>query len=118
MTEDPHVRRRGVIALDQGACTSCMICVRECPVWCITLEAHQESVEQEGARRPKVVNVLDRFDIDYSACMFCGICVESCPHDALFWAPTLVPAEPRAELSHDRVRLEEWLQDVPGEEEK
>ena len=28
-------RARGVIALDQEACTSCMLCARQCPDWCI-----------------------------------------------------------------------------------
>lgn len=84
-------RNRGVIALDKGACTSCMVCVRECPTWCITLVAHQEKVEEVG-RRPKVENFLDKFEIDYSLCMYCSICVDSCPHDALFWASTNTPA--------------------------
>ena len=78
--------KRGELALDAGACTSCMICVRECPNWCITLDAHQEEQDQ-GGRRPIKVNVLDRFEVDYGLCMFCGICVDACPHDALFWAP-------------------------------
>lgn len=99
-------RNRGVIALDQAACTSCMVCVRECPTWCITLKAHQEVTEQQG-RRPKVENVLDEFTIDYSLCMYCSICVDSCPHDALFWAPTPTPADEH--LVHDQGKLGEWL---------
>ena len=31
-------RARGVIALDQEACTSCMLCARQCPDWCINIE--------------------------------------------------------------------------------
>lgn len=104
-------RTRGVIALHQQACTSCMLCVRECPTWCITLEAHQEQVSEEGARRPRVVNVLDRFDINFASCMYCGICVEACPHDALFWAPEATPAGPH--LVQDRHELGEWLPLVP-----
>lgn len=102
-----HDRNRGVIALDAQACTSCMLCVRECPTWCITLEAHQEQVAEEGARRPRVINVLDRFEINFAQCMYCGICVEACPHDALFWAAQPTPAE--ALLVHDREKLGEWL---------
>ena len=81
------------IALIPEACTSCMICVRECPTWCIGLSAHQEQVSEEGARRPRTVAVLDAFTIDFGLCMFCGICVEVCPFDALEWAPGQAPLQ-------------------------
>ena len=35
-------RTRGVIALDSEACTSCMLCARSCPDWCIYIEGHKE----------------------------------------------------------------------------
>ena len=62
-----------------------MLCVRECPAWCINLDSHTVEVTEEGARRPKKVNVLDSFDIDYSLCMYCGVCIDVCPFDALAW---------------------------------
>ena len=77
----------GVIALTASACTSCMICVRECPAWCIELESHDEEVTEPGARRPRTVSVLDAFTIDFGLCMYCGICVDLCPFDALAWQP-------------------------------
>lgn len=78
------------IVLDRVACTSCDICVRECPTWCIRLDSHQEIVTAPGAR-PRTVNILDQFTIDYALCMFCGICIDECPFDALSWSDQLVP---------------------------
>ncbi len=86
----------GRIGLAAGRCTSCMLCVRECPSWCITLESHQELVSEPGARRPRTVNVLDAFTIDWGLCMFCGICVDVCPFDALQWRPGTVEPTARA----------------------
>lgn len=77
---------RDAIGLDPGACTSCLLCVRECPAWCIELASHPEQVSEPGARRPRTVNVLDAFSIDFGLCMFCGICIEVCPCDALAWS--------------------------------
>lgn len=105
----PPPAARGVIGLDAAACTSCMLCVRECPDWCIELESHQEQVSEPGARRPRTVNVLDRFAIDWARCMYCGICVEVCPFDALAWSPEhrYAGAAP-GDLVHDTARLGGW----------
>ncbi len=81
------------IALIPAACTSCMICVRECPTWCIHLESHPEPVPglPAGARE-RTHNVLDAFSIDYGLCLLCGICIEECPFDALEWSAAPPPA--------------------------
>ena len=92
-TSAVHSQARGTIILDAPACTSCMLCVRECPVWCIELTSHTEPVDEPGARRPRSVAVLDSFTIDWGLCMFCGICVEVCPFDALAWSSALQPSE-------------------------
>lgn len=79
---------RGSLSLDADACTSCMLCVRECPAWCITLEARKEvdeSATPANDRKARSKHVLESFDVDYGLCMFCGVCVEVCPFDALSW---------------------------------
>ena len=92
MTEVPP-RRRGAIALEPEKCTSCMICVRECPVWCIELSAVKQHDPNAGPRGRSVLELVD-FRIDFGICMDCGICVDVCPTDALSWvteplAPTV-----------------------------
>lgn len=91
--------RHGSISLHPASCTSCMLCVRECPDWCIALDAHSEvDTEAPGysnARRPAMTKVLDTFTIDFGKCMWCGVCVDVCPFDALFWSnepPTAIVA--------------------------
>ena len=95
--------RHGDITLIPDACTSCMLCVKECPTWCISIESHTEQVSEPGARRPRAVAVLDAFTIDMGLCMFCGICVEVCPFDALEWVSKHAPA------TSDRQALSEPL---------
>ncbi len=91
------------IQLDWAACTSCDLCVKQCPDACITIEAHTEQVSEEGARRPRTIAVLDQFTIDWASCMFCGICIEVCPFDALAWSDTPI------EASNSRVGLQRHL---------
>jgi NADH-quinone oxidoreductase subunit I len=106
-------RSRGVIALKQENCTVCWKCSRECPDWCIYIEAHKETHEPAGGGRGRSVKVLDRFAIDYALCMYCGICVEVCPFDALFWAPDFEYAEYSiTDLLHEKDKLEEWTYKV------
>ncbi len=79
--------RHGSIRLIEPACTSCMVCARECPSWCIRIDSHTEPArDPTPGSRERTRNVLDRFAIDWSLCMYCGICVEECPFDALEWA--------------------------------
>ena len=115
----PHVkpslppRTRSVIALKQENCTVCYKCSRECPDWCIYIDAHKESHEPAGGGRARSAKILDRFAIDFALCMYCGICVEVCPFDALFWSPEFEYAEyDIKELTHEMDRLEEWTYTV------
>ena len=106
-------RTRGVIALKQENCTVCYKCSRECPDWCIYIDAHKESHDPAGGGRARSAKILDRFAIDYALCMYCGICVEVCPFDALFWSPEFEYAEyDIKEMVHERERLEEWTYTV------
>lgn len=100
------------IALIADKCTSCMLCVRECPAWCIHLDSHTEEVSEPGARRPRKVNVLDSFEIDYSLCMYCGICVDVCPFDALEWD------EHRSLTAADRNSLQLGIAELTISDEK
>jgi formate hydrogenlyase subunit 6/NADH:ubiquinone oxidoreductase subunit I len=72
-----------------------MLCVRECPDWCISIEAHNEvdpeAPQYSNARRPATKNVLDSFTINFGDCMWCGICIDVCPFDALFWSAEPLP---------------------------
>jgi NADH-quinone oxidoreductase subunit I len=108
-------RSRGVIALMEENCTSCMLCARECPAWCIYIDSHKEvEPATTPGGRERTHNHLDRFAIDFSLCMYCGICIEVCPFDALHWSPEFEYAEfDIRDLTHEKDRLEEWMWTVP-----
>jgi NADH-quinone oxidoreductase subunit I len=110
---DLPARSRGIIALLEENCTVCMLCARECPDWCIHIDAHKEEVAVAGGR-PRQRNVLDRFAIDFSLCMYCGICIDVCPFDALYWTPSYEHAAfDIRDLTHEKNTLREWLGTVP-----
>ena len=113
----PHLppRSRGVIALLEENCTSCMLCARECPDWCIYIDSHKETIPATTpGGRDRQRNVLDRFAIDFSLCMYCGICIEACPFDALHWSPEFEYAElDIRDLLHEKGRLAQWMPTVP-----
>ena len=81
---------RGVIALQEENCTSCMLCARECPSWCIYIDSHKETIPAttEGGR-DRQQNVLDRFDIDWSRPLLdvdrSG--PEATPSETTLWVP-------------------------------
>ncbi len=114
MSELP-ARSRGVIALVESNCTVCMLCVRECPVWCIDIDSHKEVTPASTVGgRDRSRQVLDRFAIDYGLCMYCSICVDVCPFDALFWSPEFAYSEgDLRDLVHERDRLASWAESVP-----
>ncbi len=85
MEVTPHAS----IELIAANCTSCMLCIRACPVWCMDLSAHLQVEQEAGRRRSRLV--LDEFGIDYRTCMMCGLCVDVCPFDALRWSADMPP---------------------------
>lgn len=64
-----HPRFRGALVLETDKCGGCNLCVRACPVNCITIVT-------EGKGKDRWVS---RYDIDLSKCMWCELCVEACP---------------------------------------
>ena len=114
MTSPEPSASHGRIRLIEDKCTSCMICARECPTWCIHIEAHSEELPptNPGAGthpsrgRARKHSGRDAFAIDWSLCMYCGICIEECPFDALEWAGAHVDgADSREGLRHERGEL-------------
>jgi NADH-quinone oxidoreductase subunit I len=106
-------RTRGVIALKEANCTVCYKCARECPDWCIYIDAHKETHDPASGGKARSAKILDRFAIDFALCMYCGICVEVCPFDALFWSPEFEYATYEIDLlTHEKERLEEWTYKV------
>lgn len=67
-------RFRGFLFNDIKTCTSCTMCVKACPIDCISLEAVR------GADKKMV---LCSYDINIGRCMYCGLCVEVCPPKSL-----------------------------------
>lgn len=86
-----------------------MLCVRECPAWCISLTAENrtdETATAGGGRKPRTTLVLTEFHVDYALCMYCGICVDVCPFDCLTWDADSTPAATaRGDLDHGIVKL-------------
>jgi len=67
-------RTRGFLFNDVAKCIVCNMCVKQCPIDCITLESIK------GADKK---NVLTSYKIDMGRCMHCGLCVEICPPKSL-----------------------------------
>ena len=62
-------------------CTSCMVCIRQCPTQCMTSVMKDNPLHEEGkSKRRKIV---DSFEINLNRCILCGICVEVCNFDAI-----------------------------------
>ena len=62
-------------------CTSCMVCIRDCPTQCMSAKMMDNPLKAEGkSSRRKIV---ETFEINLNRCILCGICVEVCNFDAI-----------------------------------
>lgn len=61
-------------------CVSCLICEKECPPKCISIEKSKDK-KPDASGKPQFYPTV--FNIDVSVCMSCQICVEVCPFDAI-----------------------------------
>lgn len=62
-------------------CTSCMVCIRQCPTQCMSATMKDNPLQQEG--RSSRRKIVDSFEINLNRCILCGICVEVCNFDAI-----------------------------------
>lgn len=66
---------------DEPFCTGCNVCVRNCPVDCMTATMVDNPKYTEGTSNRR--KIVEKFWIDYARCMRCNICVEVCPFEAI-----------------------------------
>jgi len=66
---------------DEPFCTGCNVCVRNCPVDCMSAVMHDNPKYAEGTSNRR--KIVEKFWIDYGRCMRCNICVEVCPFEAI-----------------------------------
>ncbi|MBI2764579.1 MAG: 4Fe-4S binding protein [Chloroflexi bacterium] len=66
---------------DEPFCTGCNVCVRNCPVDCMTAMMMDNPKYTEGTSNRR--KIVEKFWIDYARCMRCNICVEVCPFEAI-----------------------------------
>ena len=68
-------------SVDEPYCTSCMVCIRDCPTQCMSATMKDNPLHAEGkSRRRKIV---ETFEINLGRCILCGICVDVCNFDAI-----------------------------------
>ncbi len=67
--------------VEEPFCTSCMVCIRNCPTHCMSATMKDNPLQQEGRSHRK--KIVDSFEINLNRCILCGICVEVCNFDAI-----------------------------------
>ncbi|MBK8560936.1 NADH-quinone oxidoreductase subunit I [Candidatus Amarobacter glycogenicus] len=66
---------------DEPFCTGCNVCVRNCPVDCMSAVMVDNPNYAAGTSNRR--KIVEKFWIDYARCMRCNICVEVCPFEAI-----------------------------------
>ena len=108
---------------NEPACTGCNICVRNCPVDCMTAVMHDNPKHAEGTSDRR--KIVEKFWIDYARCMRCNICVEVCNFEAIAmnntWTGHETSVYDRSDLvmdlqqllaQHRAGELDEWVADI------
>ena len=67
--------------VEEPFCTSCMVCIRQCPTLCMSATMKDNPLHEEG--RSSRRKIVDSFEINLNRCILCGICVEVCNFDAI-----------------------------------
>ena len=67
--------------VEEPYCTSCMVCIRQCPTLCMSATMIDNPLHQEG--RSSRRKIVETFEINLNRCILCGICVEVCNFDAI-----------------------------------
>ena len=67
--------------VEEPYCTSCMVCIRQCPTVCMSATMKDNPLHEEG--RSSRRKIVDTFEINLNRCILCGICVEVCNFDAI-----------------------------------
>lgn len=62
-------------------CTSCMVCIRQCPTQCMKATMKDNPLQIEGVSHRR--KIVDEFEVNLNRCILCGICVEVCNFDAI-----------------------------------
>jgi NADH-quinone oxidoreductase subunit I len=92
---------------DEPFCTGCMVCVRNCPVECMTAVMQDNPKYLEGTSNRR--KIIEKFWIDYGRCMRCNICIEVCNFEAIVMDNTWAGHEHSA---YDRRDLHKDLADL------
>ncbi|MDZ7728819.1 MAG: NADH-quinone oxidoreductase subunit I [Dehalococcoidia bacterium] len=92
---------------DEPFCTGCNVCVRNCPVDCMTATMVDNPKYAEGTSDRR--KIVEKFWIDYARCMRCNICVEVCPFEAIVMDNNWSGHE---HASYDRLDLHKDIDDL------
>ena len=110
-------RSRGVIALLEENCTSCMLCARECPDWCIYIDSHKEvipapEVGWPGAHPQRARPVRHRL-LAVHVLRYLHRCRAPLMHCSGRRSSSTAEFDIR-DMTHEKERLGQWMHTVPA----